>query len=102
MKILAIVSFVLCVAVSGASRASRGRAATDTLLPITASNTTTFLYDSLGRIRLFQGINMVTKQPPWFDPSLTDPAVIADLVTQGITVIRLGLMWTGAEPSAGR
>lgn len=73
----------------------------NTLLPIVASNKTTFLYDSLGRIRLFQGVNLVTKQPPWFDPTLTNQSVIAALAAEGVNVIRLGLMWTGAEPSSG-
>jgi hypothetical protein len=78
-----------------------GLAVAESLLPVRASSSNRYLYDSVGRVRLFQGINMVTKNFPWYDPSLLDEATVADLAANGYNVIRLGLMWTGAEPSKG-
>lgn len=44
---------------------------------------------------------MVTKGFPWYDPTLLNETVVAGLAANGYNVIRLGLMWTGAEPSKG-
>ena len=72
------------------------------LLSITASNTTHYLYDSLGRVRLFHGVNIVEKQFPWYDVSLLKYDVVAQLAAVGVNVVRVGFMWTGAEPTPGQ
>ena len=64
--------------------------------------------DSLGRERYFHGMNAVVKGPPWhpkideFDPytSLTDED-FKIMQEMGFTVIRLGFMWAGFEPTRG-
>lgn len=64
--------------------------------------------DSLGRERYFHGVNAVVKGPPWhpsidrFDPAISlseeDFEIMKDM---GFTVIRLGFMWAGFEPTRG-
>jgi hypothetical protein len=64
--------------------------------------------DEHGRERIFHGINVVVKGPPWipstdkFDANTS--LVAEDLVflkSLGVNVIRLGVMWAGAEPEKG-
>ncbi|KAJ1471063.1 glycoside hydrolase superfamily [Baffinella frigidus] len=58
--------------------------------------------------RVFHGVNAVVKGPPWrpstdgfnVDSSLVDED-FALLQKAGVTVIRLGLMWAGVEPTRG-
>jgi hypothetical protein len=64
--------------------------------------------DSLGRERYFHGMNAVVKGPPWhpsidgFNPATSlseeDFEIMRDM---GFTVIRLGFMWAGFEPTRG-
>ncbi len=102
MALFAIVAAVCACGVLCATATATGApSAASTLLPIRASATDRYLYDSLGRVRLFQGVNYVTKYYPWYDPVLLNTTVVQSLASDGFTVIRLGLMWTGAEPTAG-
>jgi hypothetical protein len=64
--------------------------------------------DSLGRERYFHGVNAVVKGYPWHpstegfdsDTSLTDDD-FKIMQGMGFTVIRLGFMWAGFEPTRG-
>lgn len=67
------------------------------------------IVDSLGRARIFHGLNVVMKAPPWhprtdlFDPHLSfADADIALLRSWGLNVVRLGVMWPGVEPQRGQ
>jgi len=62
-----------------------------------------------GRARVFHGTNVVIKGPPWlpkrdaYDPLVS--LVAEDFETMreaGINLIRLGVMWAGAEPERGQ
>ena len=65
--------------------------------------------DSHSRQRIFHGTNVVVKGPPWIpdvhtfseDISLTDEDFQL-MKTLGFTVIRLGVMWPGVEPTRGK
>ena len=67
--------------------------------------------DSLGRVRTFRGVNLVTKLPPYYPPQLDiegdsfdpnfgfsrhDAALLRSL---GFNVVRLGVLWSGVQPS---
>lgn len=64
--------------------------------------------DRFGRQRLFRGVNVVYKAPPYHPDvehfhanvsfSARDVDILADL---GLNSIRLGVMWPGAEPRRG-
>ncbi|EAL72387.1 hypothetical protein DDB_G0270074 [Dictyostelium discoideum AX4] len=64
-----------------------------------------FFIDQYNRVRLFHGVNVVYKIPP-FHPSLEgfDPVTsfssqdIENLVEWGFNAVRLGVMWPGVEP----
>ena len=60
-------------------------------------------YDSVGRERLFHGINRVKKAFPWYFEEFTDPTttVYEKMQELGINVIRLGFMWSGFNPAPG-
>lgn len=66
------------------------------------------IIDSYGRERIFHGLNVVVKGPPWlpeidyFDPSVsfTQEDIII-LKSLGVNVVRLGVMWPGVESSKG-
>ena len=58
--------------------------------------------DSHGRERLFRGVNVVYKDPPWlphtaaFDADLSFVQADVDLLASlGVNLIRLGVMWPG-------
>ena len=74
----------------------------EALFNITGSDSTRYLYDSAGRVRLFQGTSIVMKGPPWYDANLLNDSYVADLAASGFNVVRLGFMWTGAEPQEGK
>ncbi|KAJ3096890.1 hypothetical protein HDU97_005463 [Phlyctochytrium planicorne] len=66
--------------------------------------------DEMGRSRIFRGTNVVYKAPP-YAPQITDDAPprysfnkrdIEILATNGVTAIRLGVMWPGVEPVRGQ
>eukprot|EP01094_Clydonella_sp_ATCC50884_P014736 TRINITY_DN2523_c2_g1_i1.p1 TRINITY_DN2523_c2_g1~~TRINITY_DN2523_c2_g1_i1.p1 ORF type:complete len:564 (-),score=118.85 TRINITY_DN2523_c2_g1_i1:864-2555(-) len=77
--------------------------------PIKVDPATHGFVDSEGRHRIFHGVNMVYKVPPYhpitshFDPQLSVSSQdIADLAHWGFTMARVGLMWPGAEPIRGQ
>jgi len=61
--------------------------------------------DSLGRQRIFHGVNAVVKGPPWVpatdkfskDLSLVDED-FEEMAGMGLNMLRLGVMWPGVEP----
>jgi endoglycosylceramidase len=57
------------------------------------------IYDEHGRYRVFHGTNFVLKEAPWYPVELLNESHVAQLSAWGINAIRLGLMWTGAQPS---
>lgn len=61
-----------------------------------------FILDADNRARIFHGTNFVQKGWPWYPPILTEEKNIIDLASLGVNTIRLGFMWTGAEPVQGQ
>jgi endoglycosylceramidase len=59
------------------------------------------IVDSKNRIRIFHGINLVCKHPPWYYTKLLDEKYAENLGKWGLNVVRLGTMWSGIEPSEG-
>ena len=51
-----------------------------------------------GRLRIYHGVNFVRKEPPWYHEALLEPDHARDLAAWGLTVVRLGTMWSGVEP----
>ncbi len=68
----------------------------------TTSATTPYFHDSQGRASIFHGTNFVNKEFPWYPPSLLNQSHIQDLKDSGMNAVRLGFMWTGAEPEEGK
>ena len=60
-----------------------------------------WFYDADGRVVLFHGVNSVYKGFPWYWDYLFDDTRLDDLADFGLNVVRLGSMWTGAEPVEG-
>ena len=52
-------------------------------------------------MRIYHGVNFVKKDPPWYHEPLLEPSYARDLATWGLTVVRLGTMWSGLEPREG-
>ncbi|EGD73240.1 hypothetical protein PTSG_04956 [Salpingoeca rosetta] len=74
----------------------------DQKLPwITASGEDALLRDEQGRVRVFHGVNHVQKAFPWYPPILLNTTYIKEMASLGVNVVRLGFMWSGAEPSEG-
>jgi endoglycosylceramidase len=76
--------------------------AAPTLLALPLSHKGRFIVDSQGRVRIFHGVNMVNKFPPY------DPAVLgfgaqdaAILRNAGINLVRLGVIYGAVEPVPG-
>eukprot|EP00128_Syssomonas_multiformis_P014358 Colp12_sorted_trinity150504_noHs@8228 len=96
-----VVALVLALAVLTAE-ASLGR--------IKVNPETHLFVDEFGRTRIFRGVNAVYKVGPYyppnkseFDPSDSLNEKDADLlVSWGFNVVRLGLIWKGAEPQRGQ
>lgn len=62
-----------------------------------------FLVDAQGRALTVHGFNMVAKLPPYTAQSVgfgDDDARF--LAANGFNVVRLGIMWSAAEPEPGR
>ena len=57
--------------------------------------------DEMGRVRMFRGVNSVTKGFPWYDSEMLDEGRIANLAAGGFNVVRYGSMWAGFEPEEG-
>lgn len=56
-------------------------------------------YDESGRVRIFHGANRVCKGTPWFfaDQTTSDDEM-KRMSALGLNAVRLGYMWTGANP----
>ncbi|TPX57970.1 hypothetical protein PhCBS80983_g03444 [Powellomyces hirtus] len=80
-----------------------------TITKLTSINTTTgHLLDSQNRTRIFHGVNVVYKRPPYHPPLTTfspidsfTPLDARILSSLNINCIRLGVHWAGAEPTRG-
>uniref|UniRef100_A0A6B2L361 Glycoside hydrolase family 5 domain-containing protein n=1 Tax=Arcella intermedia TaxID=1963864 RepID=A0A6B2L361_9EUKA len=66
------------------------------------------MIDDDGREVYYHGLNVIYKSPPWlpimdhFDPQLSYVEKDAQSLNEwGINLIRLGMMWPGAEPQRG-
>eukprot|EP01013_Petalomonas_cantuscygni_P044711 TRINITY_DN934_c0_g1_i1.p1 TRINITY_DN934_c0_g1~~TRINITY_DN934_c0_g1_i1.p1 ORF type:complete len:503 (+),score=54.14 TRINITY_DN934_c0_g1_i1:132-1640(+) len=57
--------------------------------------------DGFGRIRIFRGQNYVYKGFPWYPAEVFNDTIVQDMADWGFNTLRLGLMWSGAEPSRG-
>lgn len=60
-----------------------------------------FIVDQDNRTRVFHGVNFVQKGFPWYPQALLDDDHIKSLRDMGLNTVRLGWMWTGAEPTQG-
>jgi endoglycosylceramidase len=67
-----------------------------------------FFVDDVGRVRVFHGVNVVHKIPPFlpsasgFDPATSLSTVdMQNLTAWGFNVVRLGIFWSALEPSPG-
>jgi len=97
---------LVCRAV-GAHARSAAAAAAGCDAPFSVSPTGAFT-DACGRARLFRGLNLVSKSPPYLPPradvpggsslSPTDAALWASL---GFNAVRLGVLWAGVAPTPG-
>ena len=63
--------------------------------------------DTAGRERLFRGVNVVYKDPPWLPTATafnTNFSWVADdaklLASMGFNLVRLGVMWPGVNPDS--
>ncbi|XP_023335293.1 uncharacterized protein LOC111706602 isoform X2 [Eurytemora carolleeae] len=59
------------------------------------------IVDSKGCLRVFHGLNFVTKKTPWYPEKLLDEKYARDMGEWGLNVVRLGTMWSGVEPTEG-
>ena len=57
-----------------------------------------FFLDEFGRVRFFHGMNSVAKGFPWYFDWMLNDTILDDMQRFGFNVVRLGSMWTGAEP----
>jgi endoglycosylceramidase len=57
-----------------------------------------WLVDDAGRVRLFHGFNSVMKGVPWYDLQMLNVTRLDWYRRWGLNVVRLGVMWTGAQP----
>ena len=55
------------------------------------------IYDSEGGTRIFHGVNVVEKVPPYYDIHFNETDM-KKLKSWGINGMRLGMMWPGVEP----
>ncbi|KAF2069016.1 hypothetical protein CYY_009664 [Polysphondylium violaceum] len=100
MKYLNILLLVLLIGLISLSEFVNG--------VIKVDPTTQFLIDESYRVRLFHGVNVVYKIPPYypstgeFDPITSlNQQDIDNLVGWGFNAVRLGVMWPGVEPVEG-
>lgn len=66
------------------------------------------IIDEYGRTRFFHGTNVVMKEPPWYRPMEWTPGVssfgeqdVQIMHDLGLSIVRLGHSWAGAEPVRG-
>ena len=57
------------------------------------------LIDEYGRYRIFHGFNDVQKGFPWYPKDMLNTTRIQLLQDLGMNAVRLGMMWSGAQPS---
>jgi|688.fasta_scaffold1329607_1 hypothetical protein len=57
------------------------------------------IYDLNGGERIFHGVNLVAKSPPYYEPEFDERDLIK-LKGLGINGLRLGVMWPGVQPKA--
>lgn len=85
---------------------TRATGATRVMGPVSAPGGP-FLYDRMGRVVLFHGVNVVYKNPPYEvypDPGKPwnfDNADASLMARLGFNVVRLGMTWAGLEPGTG-
>jgi endoglycosylceramidase len=92
---------------SGSSRSAPNRSTASStpsaaaLSPIT--NTGHRFTDDTGRVVVLHGVNMVAKQPPYAPDALGfDADDAAFLAANGLTVVRLGVIYAAVEPQPGK
>eukprot|EP01116_Phalansterium_solitarium_P023997 TRINITY_DN8650_c0_g1_i1.p1 TRINITY_DN8650_c0_g1~~TRINITY_DN8650_c0_g1_i1.p1 ORF type:complete len:444 (-),score=146.12 TRINITY_DN8650_c0_g1_i1:257-1588(-) len=57
--------------------------------------------DAYGRVRIFHGLNIVYKNPPYYPTTLVTDEALDFYEEMGFTMARLGVLWIGAEPARG-
>jgi len=57
-----------------------------------------WITDQFGRVRLFHGFNSVEKGHPYYDEQIFNVTRLKLYQQWGFNVVRLGTMWTGAQP----
>jgi len=57
-----------------------------------------WLVDQYGRVRIFHGINSVVKGCPYYDDQILNVTRLKMYRQWGFNAVRLGAMWTGAQP----
>jgi endoglycosylceramidase len=60
-----------------------------------------YILDDHNRARIFHGSNFVSKNFPWHSQSLLNESNVEILANMGFNTVRLGYVWTGAEPQSG-
>lgn len=55
--------------------------------------------DENGRVRMFRGINVVNKNPPYYYDKLLNKTILNKLAKMGMNIVRLGNMWNGWQPT---
>ncbi|MDE3095662.1 MAG: cellulase family glycosylhydrolase [Chloroflexota bacterium] len=102
-----LVSFAsLVIVLAGSCRASSGddtpRAVTNPFPVAPVSHEGRWLTDAAGRVLFLHGVNMVSKEAPYYPAAFGfDDADAAWLAENGFDVVRLGVMMTGLMPQPG-
>ena len=65
------------------------------------SSKNAYMVDKFGRVRIFHGFNSVSKSFPWFKDDLLNTTRIDLYKSWGFNVVRLGVIWSGAQPESG-
>src|SRR5690349_1576097 len=62
-----------------------------------------WITDASGRVIILHGVNMVNKFPP-YDPASTGFGAddVALLQREGVSVVRVGVLYAGVEPAPGQ
>jgi endoglycosylceramidase len=66
-----------------------------------SSGSVPYILDEFNRARFFHGSNFVNKGFPWYAESLLNETNVEILANMGMNTVRLGFMWTGAQPESG-
>jgi endoglycosylceramidase len=103
LVLAALLTLAWCVP-AGATDANANRAANnDRSEPVgDLSHVGRWLTDASGRVVMLHGVNMVEKDPPYYPSAFGfDNADAAWLQSNGLNVVRLGVLATGLMPSPG-